>query len=66
MLRQPNSLVISPVAVCMQSKANAIGDTQQRHGMPLLPLLHYRGEKRTVQQMLLRSSRRKELGMLLL
>lgn len=45
MLRQPNSSVISPVAICMQSKANAIGDAQQRHGMPLLPLLHYKGRE---------------------
>lgn len=32
--------VTSPVAICMQSKANAIGDSQQWHKVPLLPLLH--------------------------
>lgn len=37
--------VTSPVAVGMQSKANAVGDPQQRHRVPLLPLLHWKGRE---------------------
>lgn len=37
--------VASPVAVGMQSKANAAGDPQQWHQVPLLPLLHWKGRE---------------------